>query len=393
MEDKYGFMYNGIFDIVEHDDIETVAHRSDFITQLQSPEALEYINTVRVWIGSLYSRTRLIEALNVFASQSINLTEVLLHQYDCQCYDIDNVIDYLKVFKNVPTVSVITNAYHYIEIYPLKNFFNDHIYSVAIKHFSINAYFHVALDMIDAIQSNDMIETIDLAVRYVDTIDPNMPLKLTNKLRKLTFAFGHNNTQCFYAFFENMIVSNPSVTKLDISDSPITLDTIKVITDNIQNLEILNIKYVNEGMFELLSEALMTSNVVELHIIFDHLKFTAIANLLALNKSLKIIQISFSRTILVDNLIAIVRSLADNTSIKKFHCANVSAFNGDTTESTESITQTFTEILTNNHTLLDFCISIELPNYKAIRLKNITDRNKIEHDQLRFAKTKALTNS
>ena len=71
MEDKYGFMYNGIFDIVEHDDIETVAHRSDFITQLQSPEALEYINTVRVWIGSLYSRTRLIEALNVFASQSI----------------------------------------------------------------------------------------------------------------------------------------------------------------------------------------------------------------------------------------------------------------------------------------------------------------------------------
>ena len=325
MENEYlAFMDDGKFDISEEDDGETITDISDFIAQLESIEALEHISMVRVWIGSLYSRKALLEALSVFISKSTKLTKVLLHQYDyeCQSYDIGNVIDYLKVFRNVPKVSVIIDAdeYYNIEIDPLINFFNDYSHPVTIKHFSVDAHFLTALDIIDAVQSNNIIETIDLKVRYVDTIDPNMPLKLTSKLRKLTFVYKGNNTG-FDAFFENMIVSNPSVTRLDLRSCRMTIDTITVITTNIQDLETLIIRHVTMMMFELLIKTSTISNLVKLDIKFDYLK-VELTNLFAHNMILKTLLIG-SYIIGMDNIIEILKSLADSTSIKNFNHANI----------------------------------------------------------------------
>ena len=382
IKSKYDFSDYRVFDVNEGN-----SDASDLIQQLESDEVLERVSVIRVYVSFLPERHNLISALYTFIQKTNKLTRVLIHDSGC----MDVALDYLKVLKNVPNLELILDGdgYSTTEINKLQNFF---IESHGIKYLRLGANFNLVLNMINTLDSCS-IEIVDIIVKFSNGIDMTIPLTLTTKLQKLSFATCNDLTG-FDTFFENLITSNPSITKLSLFGFPLTTNTINTIANNINMFQSLNLEKckIDDEMMNILIGSLITSNVTKLNIGHDHqqLQISYITDLLASNTSLQNITLIY-RPISITNFVDVLKALSVNTSIKKFYYAGVVNID-DTT--IKSIKQMFTEILIENYVLMEFCFGLRTEeNFSQIWLNKITDRNELSHQLSRFVKTKAVTST
>lgn len=397
---KYDFMRDGILKI--HKDNKYPEDVNLLFKQFESTEALKYVHTISVCTNVLCERDDLMVELQVFANKTDKLTKILLEQRktDGKHYNIDCVIDCLQIFKNVTNVELIlaNDEYSVDEISALRKYFDG---PICIKNLQLKADYYVICNVMESIGSAESIKTVDLTMRNIKGALESMLVPITHKIKKLTFAnctIQPSNEDEFNIFLEKFLVSNPSIIELYLWQLPININTVRTIADIIKgdNLRTLSMWRcgIDDEKIDILTCALETSSVVQFDVFnndIEHEGALRIAALLKLNESLTSVCFDNNPLSYVGT-IEIIKSLALNSTVNKFSChIKVHAL----TESIESITRTFEEILENNYTLVDFYVGLQIEDTKwqaSIELKPITDRNEGANYNSRFIKTKDARN-
>lgn len=411
IENIYKFMDDGIFTIRQHH-----KHPQDIvrlIEQLESTQALGYIHTVDVCIDVLFVHTDLWNALKGFIHKTTKVTHLSLNQHDAikeSSCNIDRIIEFLSEFKNAASIELILddneyrNWYSIDEMRTLNKYFDSQPH---IKKLQLEARYEVIYDIMKSIKFNKSIETVHLTITNVEDVDEFTSVPVSSKITKISFVncrIDPNSVRIFdpvsfvigfNTFFERLLMSNPTITELELRAASINIDTVKIIAntiktlDNLVTLSICLCSVDDEGI-DILTRALETSGVKELFIYGNDIEYEGalrIAAMLKLNVHLKIVNLSCN-PISYEGFVEILRALAANNTVSNFCWKNEVPIVGETTE---SITRTFEEILSDNYALTDFCARIKLHgiwSVNEIKLKNITDRNKEANDKLRFTKTK-----
>lgn len=386
---KYDFMNDGTLDIIEYYDSNDELDVEYLTEVLNSSEALEYLRTLYIPSILLCECRNIVGILRDYIWRTNKLIDISLdaHSDDyVPVYD-EEIFDYLDIFKNVTTASLDlrTGDSECVKVAILKKYFSS---PINVKNLYLTANIDLIFEAVESINADPTIETVHLIITNVKKISSSWPIFVVQKLTELQLRLEYcrihsDHENAFNIYLQKLIMLNPSITCLRLQNLPINTNTVNTIatiikTGGLTRLSICACK-INDDQIDILAAALENSSVTELDIAYNDTKHEGalcVANLLKLNTSLTYVCVNNNK-FTYDDVIEIMSALSLNLTVRRFSCTIP-----DVRGASQSISQTFAEILTNNYTLTDFVSNIDL--------STITNRNKEFIERSRFAKVKTI---
>jgi len=373
------------------------------IKYLQTREAFRDVIGLRINPMGLSNDPVLFVTLREFLKMPNKISKVcVVSQYVGK--DYVDVGAYIKIL--VDTLSIFNDVFinkleiwdqftisAYCDTEPLKNYFRN---VTSFKKICPNFDSVTNFDLLQQLDLNQHVEKINLQLKALPDCFHDIVFPATTITKFRCIRIGNSVISNDLSRYIEMVASQPNLTKMAIEHFVLTPKIIDLLMTIIQNGHLKKLELFNYSLEDGASEYLN-----DLSKIILNSQLTSVVDggplsnylLLNLNLATSLTHLEIRGSVYCDNFDKIISKLS-KTNIINFRCYKLHVCSQPhfSFANKSNIEESWNKILSDNYSLITFCVVIVDDNGEMfeLNLSDLTNRNKNMSERARFAKVKVV---